>query len=119
MSGWLRAATAASTLLLLGATANPALAQTCAAGQGAYAACALRVQTRFFSGESLVRGGEDVKVEGLGVWVSDLEDVFAGSPEAQELAARFRKRHNTGTVLASMGLAAMLGAVPPGKSPAA
>ena len=71
-----------------------------------YAACALRVKSGF-GGRSLVRGTEAEKVSGLGYWVGDLDEVFAGSPLAQDLAASYRHRHNVGSVFRLTGLAAV------------
>ncbi len=65
-----------------------------------YAACALRVK-----GGSLVKGAQEEKVAGLGFRVGDLDDAFAGSPISQELAARFRHRHNVGGLVTWTGLA--------------
>ena len=71
-----------------------------------YAACALRVK-----GGSLVKGADEEKVIGLGFWVGDMNEAFAGSPLSQELAASFRHKHNvaellwwTGTVAIGIGL---------------
>lgn len=76
----------------------------------AYSACALRVQQGFF-GRSLVRGLEEEKVAGLGLFVGGLDEAFAGSPIAQEHAARFRRRHNTGSILTLLGSAGMVAAL--------
>ena len=70
-----------------------------------YAACALRVKTGF-GGRSLVRGTEAEKVIGLGFWVGDLDEVFAGSPVSQDLAASARHRNNVGSLIRITGLVA-------------
>ena len=71
----------------------------------AYSACALRVNQGIF-GRSLVRGLDEEKVAGLGMFVGGLDEAFAGSPIAQEHAARYRRRHNAGSVLSLLGGAA-------------
>jgi hypothetical protein len=71
----------------------------------AYSACALRVQQGIF-GRSLVRGLEEKKVAGLGMFVGGLDEAFAGSPIAQEHAVAYRRRHNAGSVLSLLGGAA-------------
>ena len=73
-----------------------------------YDSCALRVRSGIFAGQSLVQGEQEEKVAGLGFIVGDLDDVFEGSTEAQELAARFRTRKNTGTILSLVGIAAFV-----------
>jgi hypothetical protein len=72
----------------------------------AYDECALRVEQGFF-GQDLVRGLEEVEVSGLGLYVGGLDDVFAGSPIAQDLAASYRSRHNAGSVLTLIGVVVM------------
>ena len=76
----------------------------------AYSACALRVHQSIL-GRSLVRGLEEEKVAGLGMFVGGLDEAFAGGPIAQEHAARYRGRHNTGSVLQLLGGAAFFVAV--------
>jgi hypothetical protein len=91
--------------------ADPARAQGPApAIDCAYDACALRVRYHFF-GSDLVRGVRDEKVAGLGMFVGNLDDEFAGSPAAQDLAERYRSRHNTGGVLGLLGAVATVAAV--------
>jgi hypothetical protein len=87
--------------------ADRAEAQEAPAGSCAYEECALRVKRGFF-GSSLVRGSQEEKVAGLDFWVGNLDSVFEGSPVAQDLAGTFRARHNTGTVMALLGAAAMV-----------
>lgn len=85
-----------------------------------YEQCALRIRARFF-GRDLVRGRDDEKVHGLGIWVGSLDDAFAGNPAAQELAASFGRRHNLGSTLVLLGgvtaafAAALLASDTPGR----
>jgi hypothetical protein len=81
-----------------------ASAQSSAGSDCSYSECALRVKSGFF-GRSLVRGAEEQKVLGLGIWVGRLDAVFEGNPEAIALGTRFRSRHNTGSTVALAGLA--------------
>jgi hypothetical protein len=92
----------ALTLVLL-ASATPAshlLAQvpaTCT-----YDTCALRVHYGP-AGAALVRGTDEVVVNGLGLWAGDMRRVFEGSRLSQDLADGYRLRHNAGTVLSVAG----------------
>lgn len=67
-----------------------------------YDQCALRIH-HSPAGAALVRGVDQVVVNGLGLWAGDLSRVFAGDPRSQSLADRYRVRHNAGTVLSVAG----------------
>jgi hypothetical protein len=68
----------------------------------AYDACALRIHYSP-AGAALVRGVDQVVVNGLGLWASDMGRVFAGNRLSQDLADGYRMRHNAGTVLSVAG----------------
>ena len=74
-----------------------------------FESCALRVQTGLFSGASIIRGVSGEKVQGVGFFVGSVDETFAGVPAAQELAATFRSRQNTGAVFLLLGGVALLG----------
>ena len=67
-----------------------------------YDACALRIHYSP-AGAALVRGVDQVVVNGLGLWASDMGRVFAGNRRSQDLADGYRMRHNAGTVLSVAG----------------
>jgi hypothetical protein len=67
-----------------------------------YDQCALRIHYSP-AGAALVRGVDQVVVNGLGLWANDLSRVFAGDRRSQSLADGYRVRHNTGTVLSVAG----------------
>jgi hypothetical protein len=96
--------------LLLAPTPSTAQARTASPASCDYTACALRVQHGMF-GDRLVRGSDDGRVAGMGFWVKDLDSVFEGNAAAQELAATYRGRHNTGSLLTTLGLATMVLAI--------
>ena len=101
----MRAGLVASTVALVVIVGLPA--PTSAQVDCVYAACALRVKQGFF-GRSLVRGEQEERVAGLGLLVGGLDQAFTGSPVAQEHAARYTSRHNTGSVLALLGATVMV-----------
>ena len=68
-----------------------------------YVTCALRVQFGTFGGQSLVLAESGARVRGVGFPVSNLDGVFEGAPEAQELARTYRSRTNTGSALILAG----------------
>jgi hypothetical protein len=67
-----------------------------------YELCALRVSYNA-AGAALVRGRDQVVIDGLGFWASDMSLAFEGNRLSQDLAASYRRRHNTGTVLTGIG----------------
>lgn len=73
-----------------------------------YESCALRVRVSLFGGQSLIRGSDGTKVQGVGFFVGNMDETFAGVPIAQELGATFRSRHNTGTTFVMLGGAALI-----------
>jgi hypothetical protein len=75
-----------------------------------YQECALRIQVGAF-GQDLVKGAGEAKVNGLGLFATDLSAVFAGSPAAQELAAMYRRRHNAGSAMALVGAGLFIAAL--------
>lgn len=92
----------ALALLVLLSTASPSrvLAQvppTCT-----YDECALRIHYSP-AGAALVRGVDEVVVNGLGLWASNMGRVFAGNRLSQDLADGYHLRHNAGTVLSLAG----------------
>jgi hypothetical protein len=109
---WPRAFSGAllAAITALAPTAQNALAQSSSSSACSYEECALRVRFGFF-GESLVRGAESDKVRDLDFWIGSLDEVFEGSTAAQDLAATFRRRHNTGTVLTILGIVGMVSEV--------
>lgn len=68
-----------------------------------FESCALRVRMSVFGGQAVIRGSDGTKVQGVGFFVGNMDDTFAGVPVAQELAATFRSRHNTGTTFMAIG----------------
>lgn len=87
-------------LLALGAGARPASAQY--GPDCTYDVCALRVAYNA-AGAALVRGRDQVVINGLGFWANDMSRAFDGNRLSQDLAASYRRRHNTGTVLTGAG----------------
>ena len=87
-------------LLALGVLAQPASAQF--GPDCTYDQCALRVHYNA-AGAALVRGRDQVVINGLGFWARDMSPAFAGNQLSQDLAASYRSRHNTGTVLTAIG----------------
>jgi hypothetical protein len=85
--------------LTLATAAAPLIAQTPAC---TYDQCALRVAYSP-AGSAVVRGAEEVVVDGLGFWAGDMASVFVGSSLSQDLADGYRLRHNAGTVLTGVG----------------
>lgn len=100
MRSYVRHALLALPLLALGAGAEPASAQF--GPDCSYDQCALRVAYNA-AGAALVRGREQVVIDGLGFWASDMSRAFEGNRLSQDLAASYRRRHNTGTVLTGVG----------------
>lgn len=47
----------------------------------------------------------------MGLWVGNLDDVFAGSLVAQQLAEAYRRRHNVGGLLTFVEMAVMFGSL--------
>jgi len=90
----------AISLLSLGLVARPALAQV--GPSCTYDACALRVAYNA-AGASLVRGRDQILINGLGFWARDMTRAFDGNRLAQDLADSYRERHNLGTVLTGVG----------------
>ena len=101
---------AALLLVAVQAVGAPASAQAPDRIDCSYDECALRIKNRFF-GTDLVRGVGDEKVAGLGFVVGSLDDQFAGSRVAQDLAARYRGRHNWGSVLGLLGTIATVASI--------
>ena len=88
------------SVLSLGVGAQPALAQV---GQSCtYDACALRVAYNA-AGAALVRGRDQIVINGLGFWARDMTRAFDGNRLAQDLADSYRERHNLGTILTGAG----------------
>jgi len=86
---------------LAGLEATPAAGQvTEPAIDCSYDECALRLR-HTFSGTRLVRGIGSEPVEG------DMQRIFAGSPGALDLAARYERRHRTGGVFSLIGTVAL------------
>ncbi|MBM4185286.1 MAG: hypothetical protein FJ207_13880 [Gemmatimonadetes bacterium] len=77
----------------VGAQASPACT---------YDTCALRVAYSP-AGAALVRGTDQVVVNGLGLWSGDMRRAFEGNRLSQDLANGYRVRHNAGTVLSVAG----------------
>lgn len=90
---------------------EPASAQAPQPIDCSYDECALRIKQSFFGGSDLVRGVGDDKVDGLGAFIGSLDGAFSGSPTAQDLAARYRSRHNTGSVFGLLGTVAVTVAI--------
>ena len=87
-------------ILSLGVAAQPAFAQT---NPGCtYDACALRVYYNA-AGAALVRGRDQIVINGLGFWAHDMTSAFQGNRLAQDLADDYREQHNLGTVLTGVG----------------
>jgi hypothetical protein len=98
---------ARTTLLCLSLLVTSALAQPASAQFGpdcSYDQCALRVAYNA-AGAALVRGRDQIVINGLGFWARDMSPAFEGNPLSQDLAASYRRRHNTGTVLTGAGAA--------------
>jgi hypothetical protein len=90
----------ALSLLASSAVARPAAAQF--GPDCSYDQCALRVAYNA-AGAALVRGRDQIVINGLGFWASDMSSTFEGNQLSQDLAASYRRRHNTGTVLTGVG----------------
>jgi hypothetical protein len=88
------------SLLASSAAARPASAQF--GPDCPYERCALRVAYNA-AGAALVRGSDQVVINGLGFWARDMSLAFEGNRLSQDLAASYRRRHNTGTVLSGVG----------------
>jgi hypothetical protein len=88
------------SVLSLGVVAQPALAQVGPACT--YDTCALRVHYNA-AGAALVRGRDQIVINGLGFWARDMTRAFDGNRLAQNLADSYRERHNLGTVLTGVG----------------
>jgi len=88
------------SLLTLSAIGQPASAQF--GPDCPYDQCALRVAYNA-AGAALVRGRDQIVINGLGFWARDMSPAFEGSRLSQDLAASYRRRHNTGTVLTGAG----------------
>jgi hypothetical protein len=88
------------SLLALSAVTQPAFAQF--GPNCPYEQCALRVAYNA-AGSALVRGRDQIVINGLGFWARDMSEAFESHPPAQDLAASYRRRHNTGTVLSGVG----------------
>jgi hypothetical protein len=87
-------------LLALAGLVQPARAQidpTCTWDQ-----CALRVAYSP-AGAALVRGRDQIVLNGLGFWARDMSRAFEGNRLSQDLAASYTERHNLGTVLSGVG----------------
>jgi hypothetical protein len=67
-----------------------------------YDSCALRVAYSP-AGAALVRGTDQIVINGLGFWARDMTRAFEGNRIAQDLANSYRERHNLGTVLTGVG----------------
>jgi hypothetical protein len=95
----------AQPLLVLALLAFIAVARPAAAQLGPdcrYDQCALRVAYNA-AGATLVRGRDQIVINGLGFWARDMTDAFGGNRLSQDLAASYTRRHNTGTVLSGVG----------------
>ena len=88
------------SLLALSAVAQPVSAQF--GPDCPYDECALRIYYNA-GGAALVRGRDQIVINGLGFWARDMSPAFEGSRLSQDLAASYRTRHNTGTVLTGAG----------------
>jgi hypothetical protein len=88
------------SILSLAVSAQPALAQV--GPSCTYDACALRVYYNA-AGAALVRGRDQIVINGLGFWARDMTRAFDGNRLAQDLADSYRERHNLGTVLTGVG----------------
>ncbi|MGE0157936.1 MAG: hypothetical protein AB7T31_00915 [Gemmatimonadales bacterium] len=100
MRSLLRHAVTSLSLVALSATARPAAAQF--GPDCTYDQCALRVAYNA-AGAALVRGRDQIVINGLGFWARDMNRAFEGNRLSQDLAASYRSRHNTGTVLTGVG----------------
>lgn len=100
MRSFVRQALLSLSLLALAATLQPASAQY--GPDCSYDQCALRVAYNA-AGAALVRGREQVVINGLGFWANDMSRAFEGNRLSQDLAASYRRRHNTGTLLTGAG----------------
>ncbi len=85
---------------LLGLLAQPARAQV--GPSCTYDACALRIYYNA-AGAALVRGRDQIVINGLGFWARDMRRAFEGNRLAQDLADSYRERHNLGTILTGVG----------------
>jgi hypothetical protein len=93
------------TFLCLSLLATSALVQPVSAQFGpdcSYDQCALRVAYTA-GGAALVRGRDQIVINGLGFWARNMSPAFEGNRLSQDLAASYRRRHNTGTVLTGAG----------------
>jgi hypothetical protein len=67
-----------------------------------YDRCALRVAYSP-AGAALVRGRDQIVLNGLGFWARDMTLAFEGNRLSQDLANSYTERHNLGTVLTGVG----------------
>ena len=86
--------------LAAAAGATPARAQV--GPDCTYDRCALRVAYNS-AGAALVRGTDQIVINGLGFWARDMTRAFEANRVAQDLANDYRERHNLGTVLTGVG----------------
>ena len=105
MRSFVRHAVCTLSLLAPGAIAQPVQAQF--GPDCPYDQCALRVAYDA-DGAALVRGRDQIVINGLGFWARDMSLAFEGNRLSQDLAASYRRRHNTGTVLTGVGAASFL-----------